>query len=67
MNRIEAIKSQIDTIADHVTGKDGYSFATPREISAALLEASFRVEAELDKRPSGQLPANIGKPDGGAA
>jgi hypothetical protein len=55
MNRIELIKTQIDAIADHILGGNGYSFATLREISSALCQASARIEAFIiEHAPNGR-------------
>jgi hypothetical protein len=50
MIRIKAITSQIEIIADHALGSDGYSVESLREISQALCRASARLEAEIMQR-----------------
>ena len=73
MNRIAAIKCQLDAIAEHVIGPEGYSLTTLREMRAELLDTFDRVDAEIIKREKAPvrnlgLLANIGgQPEGGAA
>jgi hypothetical protein len=50
MNAVEAIKCQIEAIADRTLGPEGYSLATLREVSKALCQASARIEVEIMER-----------------
>jgi hypothetical protein len=72
MNRLAAIKCQLDAIAEHITGPEGYSLTSLCEVRAHLLDTFDRVDAEIIKREKAPvrnigLFANLGKPDGGAA
>jgi hypothetical protein len=55
MNAVDAIKCQIVAIADRTLGPEGYALATLREISAALHQASARIDAEITERMA-QMP-----------
>ncbi len=55
MNTVDAIKCQIVAIADRILGPEGFSLATLREISAALHQASARIDAEITERAA-QMP-----------
>jgi hypothetical protein len=70
LNRIEAIKCQLEQTAEHIVG-EGYSFATLRAFCDAFLDAHDKVAAELRKRetagPVKGLLSGLAPNDGDAA
>ncbi|UPJ31005.1 hypothetical protein [Bradyrhizobium sp. CW1] len=70
-NGMKPILSQLDAIAEHITGPTGYSMDSLRTVRAALLDTFDHIEAEIIKRenarPVGGLLDGILKPGGGAA
>jgi hypothetical protein len=50
MNRVEAICSQIKTIAEHITGPEGFSLSTLCQVRDAILDAHDRIAGEILKR-----------------
>jgi len=65
MNRIAAITGQIDAIAAHIVGSQGYSLSSLCEVRDAILDAHDLIAGEILKRE--RAPLNINKPDGSAA
>ena len=64
MNRVAAIKCQIEKIGEHVTGSEGFSTASLREVHAAILDAHDLIAGEIHKREHAPL---VKKPDGSSA
>jgi hypothetical protein len=65
MNRVAAITGQIDAIAEHITGPEGYSLSSLCELRNAILDAHDLITGEtIRSDPSNDYRA---KHDGGAA
>jgi hypothetical protein len=50
MNRVDAICSQIKTIAEHITGPEGFSLSTLCQVRDAILDAHDHIAGEILKR-----------------
>jgi DNA-binding FrmR family transcriptional regulator len=65
MNRVAAITGQIDAIAEHITGSEGYSLDSLRQVRDAIPNAHDCIAGETIKR--GASNDYRAKHDGGAA
>jgi len=65
MNRVAAITGQIDAIASHITGAEGYSLDSLCRVRDAILDAHDLIAGEILKRE--RVPARRYPSDGGAA
>jgi hypothetical protein len=50
MNRLDAICSQIKTIAEHITGPEGYSLSSLCQVRDAILDAHDLIAGTIFKR-----------------
>ncbi len=69
-NRVETLRCQLYSIAYHVTGDEGYSLASLREIRADMLDAFDIIDGEIirrEKEPVRGLLDGLSPNRGGAA